>query len=177
AAVGVQLPHHLGLGIADAYQQGAPSRAGTGWWGLTRQAGASRALRTVPLTTKSLRRLWQAQSSRHSARAASLPRSSRYRAPWRIIICPNTGSTIALAYAVNYEWRQRFAAIPCHASVPPAEGARVRTGWVRLHLGRAPGLLPRVRPNSRPLVAGELDRCGWSGSIPGPGGRAVPFPP
>jgi hypothetical protein len=68
--VGVQLP--LQLRIAEAQQQGAAIRAGTGWWGLTRQAGAGRALRTVPPTTKSLRRLWQAQSSRHSARAASL---------------------------------------------------------------------------------------------------------
>src|SRR6266511_2091938 len=52
-----------------------------------------------PLTAlwrKILSRLWQAASSRHSPRAASLPRRSRSRPFWQVMIWPKTGSTMAL---------------------------------------------------------------------------------
>jgi hypothetical protein len=52
--------------------------------------------KTCPET---LRRLWHADSSRHSPRAPSWLRSSSCRPPWQVMIWPKTGSTMALRRA------------------------------------------------------------------------------
>ncbi len=53
----------------------------------------------TPTWPCSLRKSWQAASSSHSFRAASWPRSRSCLAFCRMLICPNTGSTIALRRA------------------------------------------------------------------------------
>ena len=56
---------------------------------------------TIPMVVafRSLRRLWQSACRSHSPCAPARPRRRSCPAFWRVLICPNTGSTIALRRA------------------------------------------------------------------------------
>jgi hypothetical protein len=89
-----------------------PAALGRGGCGLWRRwsgpSGAARATAhrlgqpgamagpVVPAWRKTLSRLWQAASSRHSPRAPSMPRRRSRRPFWTVVIWPKTGSTMAL---------------------------------------------------------------------------------